>query len=350
MFVPAVKRILVHAASALLGIILAHAGSTAALLDKPDDWFCSHDGRRVTQAILSWQSPQGSWPKNQDNALASFTGDPKTIRGTFDNGATTDELRYLARAFRATGDRTCRDAFIKGFKHILAAQYSNGGWPQFHPPGRQYHRHVTFNDGSMIRLLEFLRDSERYDFIEPALRRQARGAFQRGIDCILKCQIVREGQATVWCAQHDARSLAPVTARSYELPSLSGSESAGILRFLMSLNSPSADVVRAIEAGAAWFEAAKLEGIRVVPADGDRKVIADPDAPPLWARFYDLESGRPFFCDRDGVKKDALADIGKERRNGYAWLGRWGDLVALDYARWRARRDLIKSGSDRPKH
>lgn len=24
------------------------------------------------------------------------------------------------------------------------------------------------------------------------------------------------------------------------------------------------------------------------------------DCPTLWARFYELETNRPFFCDRDG--------------------------------------------------
>ena len=28
--------------------------------------------------------------------------------------------------------------------------------------------------------------------------------------------------------------------------------------------------------------------------------MQDPSAPPLWTRFYDLESSRPMFSDRDG--------------------------------------------------
>jgi pectinesterase len=69
----------------------------------------------------------------------------------------------------------------------------------------------------------------------------------------------------------------------------------------------------------------------------DRVVIDDPNAPPLWARFYEIGMNRPFFCGRDGVKKYRLADIEAERRNGYAWYGNWGQNVARQYAAWSAK-------------
>lgn len=316
------------------GLIFADA---ADLAGRPDSWFKSGEGKRAVACVLSWQSEQGSWPKNQDHTRKMFEGKRSDLKGTFDNKATTGELRMLARAFEATRDKACRDAFLKGFDHILEAQYPNGGWPQFHPPGKGYHRHITFNDGSMVRLLEFLRDFGDHRVLDSSRRRKARQAFDRGIDCILKCQIVIDGEPTVWCAQHDARTLKPAMARSYELPSLSGAESAGILRFLMSLERPSSEVVRAVGHGAAWFEKAKITGIRVDRSENDGIPVGDPSAKPLWARFYDLETGEPFFCDRDGVKKSSLAEIGKERRTGYAWYGNWGESVARDFAKWPHR-------------
>lgn len=132
-------------------------------------------------------------------------------------------------------------------------------------------------------------------------------------------------------------TLAPAKARAYELPSLSGAESAGILRWLMSLESPSESVRQAIEGGVAWFESAKLTGLRFMSDRKDSRLIEDPSAPALWARFYDLKSGRPAFCDRDGVLKFSLAELGPERRNGYAWFGRWGEDVARGYSKWKQR-------------
>jgi PelA/Pel-15E family pectate lyase len=333
---------ILHYLASLLFLAAVHGASASpsSLLDKPDSWFGSDEGRKTTANILSWQSAYGSWPKNKDITKNPYSGDRKRIKGTFDNKATTDELRYLARAFRATGDKACLDAFLLGSDHVIGAQYPNGGWPQYFPLSEKYHRHITFNDGTMVRLLELLREistDESYAFVDARRRDSAKLAFRKGIDCILKCQIVVKGKPTVWCAQHDEVSLAPATARAYELPSLSGSESAGILRFLMSLENPSPEVIRSVKMGVAWFDSAKIEGIRIEKVSGDRQAIKDPRAVPLWARFYDLETSQAFFCDRDGVKKASLSEIGKERRNGYAWYGNWGDAVAKAFAKWPHR-------------
>lgn len=308
-----------------------------SLLQKPATWFNSAEGKSAISNVISWQSAGGSWPKNQDNANQLFNGNRGTIKGTFDNGSTTDELRFLAKAFNATSDKACQTAFLAGFDCILKSQYPNGGFPQYFPLSEQYHRHITFNDNCMVRLLEFLRETTTdttYDFLDPKRKADAGLAFQRGIDCIVKCQITVDGKPTVWCAQHDETTLAPADARAYELKSLSGSESAAILRLLMSLDRPSPDVIASVRAGVAWFESVKIEGIRIEKVDGDRQVIIDVSAPPLWARFYEIETQKPYFCDRDGKKKHALSEIGKERRNGYAWYGNWGSTVAKVHSQW----------------
>ena len=165
----------------------------------------------------------------------------------------------------------------------------------------------------------------------------------KGIECILKCQIVVDGTKTVWCAQHDGETLAPAKARSYELPSLSGGESVRIVQFLMQIENPDRRIVEAVEAAIAWYEDAALHGIRLVrkeapsaPEGFDRFVIEDPEAPPMWARFYQIGTNQPIFCSRDGIPRQRLADISHERRNGYSWLGYYGqDLLAEDYPAWQ---------------
>src|SRR6185295_11796166 len=131
---------------------------------------------------------------------------------------------------------------------------------------------------------------------------------------------VVNGNRTVWCAQHDEKTLAPAPARSYEKISLSGSESAGIVRFLMGVEKPDARVNESIESAMKWFETSKLTGIRQVqnpdpslPKGYDKVIVADPNATPLWARFYEIGSNRPIFCGRDGVIKYSLAEIEYER-------------------------------------
>jgi pectate lyase len=322
------------------GAVRAKVPDWKAYAAKGDEWYRSHEGATVAANVLANQTAAGSWPKNVDTTQPHDTLGPDADHGTFDNGATTGEVRFLARAFRAAGRAAYRDAALKAVDHVLAAQYPNGGWPQFYPPGKQYHRHITFNDNTMVRLMELLREvaaSEEFAFAGDARRAAARKAFDAGVACILKAQVEVDGKKTVWCAQHDEVTLAPRPARTFEPVSLSGGESAGILLLLMSLDHPSAEVMAAVDAGARWYEAVKLTGIRQVFVGGDKRVVPDKDAPPLWARFYEIGTNRPLFCGRDGVVKYDLASIERERRNGYAWYGNWGAAVAKRYALWKAK-------------
>jgi pectate lyase len=331
---------LVVLASFVLPASLGAATPAGNLRKKPDEWFRSDEGRRTLENILSWQTEHGDWPKNTDTTSKSSSGHGKKPAGTFDNGATSGELRALARASRITGNEHYEQAFLRGFDHILKAQYPNGGWPQFYPLSKEYHRHITFNDGTMIRLMEFLREATSgtdYAFLDQDRRDAAKTAVERGVGCIMECQVVVDGTPTVWCAQHHAETLAPVQARSYEHASLSGAESAGILMFLMSLEKPTPEVIRAVKTGAAWFDSAKIEGYRYRKSRTEPALVKDPTAAPLWARFYEIKSNRPIFSDRDGVVKYNIEEIGGERRRGYAWYGNWGDRVARGFAQWPYR-------------
>ena len=295
-----------------------------------------HDNARSPEATAATQREKGTW-----DGVA-----------TIDNNATHSELRILARAVTLQHNDAAKAAFFKGLDALLAAQYPNGGWPQRFPPGNNYGRYITFNDDAMTRVMELLQaitnNDPSYAFIDQPRREKAAAALQKGIDCILNCQILRNGQPTCWCAQHDDKTLAPAPARAYELPSLSGSEGADIAIFLMHLDHPDARIRRAIDGAAAWFDQVKITGKRVQftrTPDGkrDRIVTDDPTAPPLWARFYDLDTNQPFFCGRDGIKKSNLADIEQERRGGYNWYGPWGTKVASEYADWKKRNPLAPS-------
>ncbi len=311
---------------------------------KTDDWYRGPEGQRIAANVLSFQTAKGDWPKNTDTSAKPYEGDPAKIKGTFDNSATVGELRFLARFFRATAKVKARDAFIKGIDHILAAQYPTGGWPQTSPPGKSYPRYITFNDNTMINLMELLRDvagREEFQFVDEERRLAARKAFEAGVRCILKCQVRVNSALTVWCAQHDEVTLEPRPARAYELISLSGSESAEILILLMSLDQPGPEVIKAVKDGVRWFEKVKLTGLRQQIVDGNKVIVRDLDAPPLWARFYEIGTDRPFFCGRDGVKKYQIDEIEPERRNGYGWYGDWGTEVAHRFAKWSATQGTI---------
>jgi PelA/Pel-15E family pectate lyase len=323
-------------------------GGPRQYLDQPDAWFGTDDAKTVAANILSYQSESGGWPKNVDTTAKIYQGDPARLKSTFDNNATMDELRFLAHVYDVTKDPKDRSAVEKGVDSILKAQYPTGGWPQSYPPEKGYHRYITFNDGAMVRVLELLRDtysSNLFSFLDETRKAFARQAFDRGIACILKCQIKVDGKLTAWCAQHDEKDLSPRPGRAFELTSISGSESVDVVRLLMSLDNPSPDIVRSIQGAMAWFDAVKIPGIRVDEQDApgsakgkDRVVVPDPAAKPMWARFYGIGTNNPIFSDRDGIAKAQLSEIGYERRNGYRWLYYWPEpLIETEYPAWKAK-------------
>lgn len=306
---------------------------------KPAEWFKTDEAKQIAGNVLAWQTEQGDWPNDTDT-FAPFEVSPKAKVGTFDDGHTTEETRFLARMYAVTGQEEYAEAVRKAVDHVIAAQYLNGGFPQRFPPGDKYPRYITFNDGTMVDLLGLMRDvstDSEFEFVGQDRRIIADRVLQAGIRCITACQYISPNGLTAWGAQHDERTLEPRAARSFEPLSLAAAESADVLMFLMSFDDPSSEVIVAVEAGVAWLERTQLRGIRIEKSEGDVTIVEDPTAPPVWARFYDLESMEPVFAGRDGVVKSSLAEIEKERRTGYGWYGQWGKKVLKRYEEWPYR-------------
>ena len=320
-------------------------------------WSCAcAEDAPVLETVLAYQRHSGGWPKNYDRKRILTTNEHRQLQKqraeadtTIDNGATYTEIRLLAAAFDASGEPKLKFAALRGIDYLLKGQLDNGGWPQKFPGGRGYAREVTFNDNAMVGVMNLLKDiadnNVPFDFVPSSVRGRSASAVKRGISCVLKSQILVDGAPASWCAQHDRHTLAPCRGRSYELPSLSGSESVGIVRFLMRVEKPDLAVKQSIEGAVAWFKRVELTGIRVErkveesqPGGFDTVVVRDLGAPPLWARFYDLHTNKPIFSGRDGVPRASLAEIPHERRNGYSWLGPYARvLLDEDWPRWRKR-------------
>jgi PelA/Pel-15E family pectate lyase len=185
-----------------------------------------------------------------------------------------------------------------------------------------------------------------FAFVDEARRVQAKAAVAKALDCVLRTQVKQDGKLTAWCAQHDEKTLAPAPARNFEPVSLSGSESVGLVRFLMSVEKPTPEIIAAVEGAVAWFQQVQIRGLRteaITGADGkrDRRAVKDPAAPPVWARFYELGTNKPIYLGRDKVVRYDFNEIEQERRAGYSYLSDWpANLLAKDYPRWRAKHKL----------
>lgn len=321
-----------------------------SIKDPPDEWFTSAQGRRVLDNILTYQNPDGGWPKQYDYTKphsADMTLDWEGI-STIDNYGTYTEIRLMARAYRHTKDKKYHDAMQRGLKMLIENQYPAGGWPQRFPPGKDYSRLITFNDSATARVIAVLHDvvNDDPDFasVDPELRAACKVDYDRAIDGILNMQIKQNGKPAGWCSQHDPVTLAPAWGRSYEPPSINSSEGSEVVLLLMDIPNPDDRVVAAIEGAVEWFQRSKILGKRMemrtgpeYPGGKDRVLVDDPAAPPIWARFYDIETNEPIFMDREGKRYPSMADMPVERRVGYAWYSNNGNKVLKEYAAWKER-------------
>jgi PelA/Pel-15E family pectate lyase len=328
-----------------------HSNSARSMpLNRPPEWYASAEARHVADVIVSFQTPAGGWGKNTDMSRALRTpgvayttnnvsrflapGDFDTPRepqwsyvGTIDNDATTTQMNFLAKTIASSsGDHQAayRMAFLRGMEYLFTAQFPNGGWPQVWPLEGGYHDAITFNDDAMTQVMKLMRhaaDGQReFSFVPEEIRRRAAESLARGLRCILAAQIVSGGRRTVWAQQHDALTLAPVSARNFEPPAGSSSEGANVLMLLMeSLPKPSAEEQASIRAATAWFRKTAIYGQSWERSPEGGHLVARPGAGPIWARYYQIGTDKPIFADRDKTIHDSVNELSKERRNGYAW-------------------------------
>ncbi|MCQ2089535.1 MAG: pectate lyase [Fibrobacter sp.] len=295
--------------------------------------------------MTTWQISNGGFYKAMASKYVSaYAGGQKSEwrsasggdLATIDNDATVQEMRLLAVRYKETTNATYKAAFKSSFNKavnfLLTMQRSTGGLPQVWPKRGNYSDHITLNDNAMIRAMVTMMDIANKtspfdsDIIDDATRAKMSGAMDKAINYLLKAQIINNGVPTVWCAQHDTANYAPRPARAYELESKSGSESAGVVWFLMNWPNQTPEIQLAVKSAINWYKKTKVTGLYFNKKAGtfDKK-----DGSVLWYRFYEVNNDNYFFCDRDGVstKTQDFTKISEERRTGYQWAGEYGTAL-----------------------
>jgi PelA/Pel-15E family pectate lyase len=323
---------------------------------------------KIADNILLYQRTNGGWPKNYDmqailtpEQIDSLLRTKSMNHTTFDNSTTFTHLDYLAKVYSLTHIEKYEDAFYRGIRFLLVAQYDNGGWPQVYPLEKgNYSRRITFNDGAFIGIMTLLKNiadnTPYFSFIEPELRQYIKKAYEKGLECILKLQIQDNGRLTAWCQQHDEVTLKPAWARAYEPPSICNGESAGIVLFLMSIDKPDPKIIQSVQSAVKWFQNSRIFNTRVktilAPVEKsqyrsystDNVIVVDSIAPPIWTRYYELKTNRPLFCDRNSKYLYSLAEVSCERRVGYGWYT-YAPLEVLNkYEKWQKKLVLEQNG------
>jgi PelA/Pel-15E family pectate lyase len=307
----------------------------------------------LAEKMMLYQLPVGGWGKQlEDKSVVDYnlpvdknllrkiksTGDD---HATIDNNATSREINALMKAYSETKNPDYLKAAEKGIRYLLTMQYENGGFPQYYPNKGLYRKQITFNDNAMINALTVLYNTAegKNDFIavDQKLKEQSKKAVKKGIECILKAQVLQNGKPTIWADQYNEITLQPDKARAFEPVSLATAESVGIVRFLM-WQPVTPDIERSVKSAVKWFTENDIEGYsyNVVKQNGKTvRVLAEDKNSVVWARFYDIHDNRPLFGDRDGSVKYNYNEVSEERRNGYSWFGDFAKkLIDKEYPKW----------------
>ncbi|MGO4708436.1 pectate lyase [Chryseobacterium sp. 2TAF14] len=307
----------------------------------------------LAEKMMVYQLPNGGWGKHtSDKQNVDYTKkiDPKLLKiikatgndfATIDNNATSREINGLIKAYQTTKNPAYLKSAEKGIEYLLSMQYENGGFPQYFPNSAIYRKQVTYNDNAMINALTVLYNvaegKEGFDAVDSKLKEKSKIAVQKGLQCILKTQVLQNGKLSIWADQYDENTLKPEKARAFEPISLATGESIGILRFLM-MQPLTPEIEKSIRAAVKWFDESQIKGYTYAVSRENGKAIrtlSKKDGSSVWARFYDIPTNKPIFGDRDGSVKFNYEDVSEERRMGYSWYNEGGTkLIESDFPKW----------------
>ncbi|KMQ68611.1 pectate lyase [Chryseobacterium sp. FH2] len=332
-----------------------------AIFSLASGYFFAQVKDTLAEKILLYQLPNGGWGKQlNDKSVVNYNVPVdktllKTIKATgddhatIDNNATSREINALIKAYSTTKNAEYLKSAERGISYLLMMQYKNGGFPQYYPNTGLYRKQITYNDNAMINALTVLYNTAEgkndFDVVDPQLKEKSKIAVQKGIECILKTQVLQQGIPTIWADQYNEITLQPDKARAFEPISLATGESVGIVRFLM-IQSVTPEIEKAIKSAVNWFKQNKIEGYSYNVAKQNGKtvrILTEDKSSVIWARFYDVNTNRPIFGDRDGSVKYNYNDVSEERRNGYSWyIDHAEKLINTEYPKWLQKNKIYQ--------
>jgi PelA/Pel-15E family pectate lyase len=293
--------------------------------------------RAAAQALVRGQLCSGGWDyiiefdpaKRNEYQYRSDRncGEDKKGVTNLDDNTTQGAARVLMRVDKALNffDKAINEASRFVLDKLVAAQYPIGAWPQrfqkpvdmtgapirkaSYPeswskqwPGPNYQGHYTFNDNTIADTIDLMLEAARV-YNEPRYRASA----EKGGQFILLAQMPDPQPA--WAQQYN-RDMQPAWARVFEPPSVTGGESQGIMRILMTLYRETGDK-KYLEPIPRALQYLKNSFVTRTDAETFRRL---PQGPVL-ARFYELKTNKPLYITK-GTRINA-AGLGSRMVDGY---------------------------------
>jgi len=299
--------------------------------------------RGAAYALVRGQLRSGGWdyrvefdPKRRQRYAYRVDPRRKDTRNisTMDDDNTQSAVRLLMRVDQALDfkDEKIHEAARFALSTILKVQYPNGAWPQrfsaapdpakfpvkkaCYPdswswtfPARDYKNFYTFNDNSIGDAIATM--LEAFEIYGKA---KYRAAAEKAGDFIILAQMPEPQPA--WAQQYNA-DMQPAWARKFEPPAVTGGESQGVMRSLLTLYRATGKkkylepLPRAIE----YLRRSRL---------GDGRL----------ARFYELKTNKPLYLTR-GDYKVTYSDA--DMPTHYSFKQSDGiESIAQEYERLRA--------------
>ena len=321
--------------------------------------------RAAAQALVRGQLCSGGWDyfiefdpekrKQYQYRSDDSCGEDKRGVTNLDDNVTQAAVRVMMRVDKALNfsDKAIHEAARFALDRLLAAQYPIGAWPQrFRKPpdfskfpikrasyqeswskkwpGPDYQSNYTFNDNTIADAIDMMLEAARI-YNEPRFRASA----VQGGEFILRAQMPDPQPA--WAQQYDAE-MHPAWARVFEPPSVTGGESQGIMRILMTLYRETGDR-RYLEPIPRALEYLKRSAV----PRGDAEIFRRIPSGPVMARFYELKTNRPLYITK-GSRLNA-AGLGSRMVDGYE-ISYSPESVITHYAVLTSGRELSSIEED----
>lgn len=287
-------------------------------------WYLSQDENcrqaavEVANALVRSQLKSGGWGSHFDLGPEGRRKYKYRVDGadagknnltTFDDNKSQSALTLLMHVDEALNfqDQRIHEAVQFALDSMLAAQYPNGAWPQQYSeppsaaefrvrkaafpetwsrtwPKQRYIDHYTLNDGNMSCIIDMLFEAHRIYGRDDCFR----GATATG-DFFLLAQLPEPQPG--WAQQYD-RQMHPAWARKFEPPAVTGGESQGVMRSLLTVYQHTGQdkYIATLPQALAYYRRSLLPDGRL-------------------ARFYELRTNRPLYFTKDYQLTDSDADM-----------------------------------------